>query len=118
MVEDEPAVREFAAEVLREYGYNVLLAENAIEALPVIESGQRIDLLFTDVVLTGPLNGRQLADEFSARRPQVPVLFTTGYTRNAIVHNGRLTKVSPSWQTLQRGRPRPPGAQDAGRDVR
>ncbi len=90
VVEDEPAVREFAAEVLREYGYNVLLAENAIEALPVIESGQRIDLLFTDVVLTGPLNGRQLADEFSARRPQVPVLFTTGYTRNAIIHNGRL----------------------------
>ena len=90
VVEDEPAVREFAAEVLREYGYNVILAENATEALPVIESEQRIDLLFTDVVLTGPMNGRQLADAFAARRAQVPVLFTTGYTRNAIIHNGRL----------------------------
>ena len=90
VVEDEPAVREFAAEVLREYGYNVLLAENAIEALPVIVSEQRIDLLFTDVVLTGPMNGRQLADAFAIHRAQVPVLFTTGYTRNAIIHNGRL----------------------------
>jgi PAS domain S-box-containing protein len=90
VVEDEPAVREFAAEVLREYGYNVLLAENALEALPVIEADARIDLLFTDVVLTGPMNGRQLAAEFATRRGAVPVLFTTGYTRNAIIHNGRL----------------------------
>ena len=90
VVEDEPAVREFAAEVLRDYGYNVILAENAAEALPVIEAGQRIDLLFTDVVLTGPMNGRELAERFAAQRGQVPVLFTTGYTRNAIIHNGRL----------------------------
>ena len=90
VVEDEPAVREFAAEVLRDYGYAVILAENAIEALPVIEAAQRIDLLFTDVVLTGPMNGRELAERFSALRGQVPVLFTTGYTRNAIIHNGRL----------------------------
>jgi PAS domain S-box-containing protein len=90
VVEDEPAVREFAAEVLREYGYNVLLAENALEAMPVIETDVRIDLLFTDVVLTGPMNGRQLAAEFAMRRGPVPVLFTTGYTRNAIIHNGRL----------------------------
>jgi len=90
IVEDEPAVREFAAEVLREFGYNVLLAENAVEALPIIDAGHRIDLLFTDVVLTGPMNGRQLAEEFSARRAGTPVLFTTGYTRNAIIHNGKL----------------------------
>jgi PAS domain S-box-containing protein len=90
VVEDEPAVREFAAEVLREFGYNVLLAENALEALPIIVSPQRIDLLFTDVVLTGPMNGRQLAEQFSAHRSQTPILFTTGYTRNAIIHNGKL----------------------------
>jgi PAS domain S-box-containing protein len=90
VVEDEPAVREFAAEVLREYGYKVILAENALEALPIIQTEQRIDLLFTDIVLTGPMNGRQLAEEFSSSRGDVPVLFTTGYTRNAIIHNGRL----------------------------
>jgi PAS domain S-box-containing protein len=90
VVEDEPAVRDFTAEVLREYGYSVILAENAEGALPVIESDQRVDLLFTDVVLTGPMNGRQLAEEFTARRGTAPVLFTTGYTRNAIIHNGRL----------------------------
>jgi PAS domain S-box-containing protein len=90
VVEDEPAVRDFTAEVLREYGYNVILAENAEAALPTIESPQRIDLLFTDVVLTGPMNGRQLAETFVTQRANVPVLFTTGYTRNAIIHNGRL----------------------------
>jgi PAS domain S-box-containing protein len=94
VVEDEPAVREFAAEVLREYGYKVILAENALEALPIIETEQRIDLLFTDAVLTGPMNGRQLAEAFSARRAPTPILFTTGYTRNAIIHNGLLEGIA------------------------
>jgi PAS domain S-box-containing protein len=90
VVEDEADVRNFTIEVLREFGYQVIGTENATTALPVIASNQRIDLMFTDIVLTGHLNGRQIADILLRQRPGTPVLFTTGYTRNAIIHNGRL----------------------------
>ena len=60
------------------------------EALRIVENGARIDLLFTDVVLPGGMNGRQLSQKILAERPTLPVLFTTGYTPNAIVHHGRL----------------------------
>jgi PAS domain S-box-containing protein len=90
VVEDEPDLRTYATEALRDLGYRVLEAGDAREALEVFEQHPEIELLFTDVVLTGGMNGRALSDEVSRRRPGLPVLFTTGYTSNAIVHHGRL----------------------------
>ena len=90
VVEDDQALRSYAVEILGDLGYGVLAAPNAAAALEIIERGQDIDLLFTDVVMPGGMNGRQLADEARRRRPALKVLFTTGYTRNAIVHHGRL----------------------------
>ena len=90
VVEDDDALRVYAVEVLNELGYGVLAAHNAAAALDILDRGQPVDLLFTDVVMPGGMNGRQLADEALRRRPGLKVLFTTGYTRNAIVHHGRL----------------------------
>jgi CheY-like chemotaxis protein len=89
VVEDHDGLREYSAGVLRELGYNVLEAANAEAGLRLLEDKPDVDLLFTDVVLPG-LNGRQLADQALKIVPQLKVLFTTGYTRNAIVHDGRL----------------------------
>jgi signal transduction histidine kinase len=90
VVEDEPALRTYAAEALRDLGYRILEAADGREALAIVEQHREIALLFTDVVLTGGMNGRALADEVTRRRPELPVLYTTGYTQNAIVHHGRL----------------------------
>jgi signal transduction histidine kinase/CheY-like chemotaxis protein len=90
VVEDNEGVREYACSVLQELGYIVREAADGGEALAIVESGARIDLLFTDVVLPGGMSGRQLSDSVVEMRPGLPVLFTTGYTRNAIVHHGRL----------------------------
>jgi signal transduction histidine kinase/CheY-like chemotaxis protein len=90
VVEDNAGVRQYAAQILSELGYSVYEASTAAAALALIRSKHRIDLLFTDVVLPGGTNGRELADRVRERAPAMPVLFTTGYTRNAIVHNGRL----------------------------
>jgi PAS domain S-box-containing protein len=90
VVEDEENVRNFSVEVLEDSGYHVLAAENAAAALKFLDTPVAVDMLFTDVVLTGTMNGRLLADEFARRRPGAAVLFTTGYTRNAIIHHGRL----------------------------
>ncbi|HEX5454186.1 MAG TPA: ATP-binding protein [Stellaceae bacterium] len=90
VVEDEPDVRGFVVEMLRELGYAILAAEDGQAALRVLKTRDDIRLLFTDVGLPGGLNGRQLADEAKRRRPDIKVLFTTGYARNAIVHQGRL----------------------------
>ena len=90
VVEDNDGVREYAYAALGELGYKVHQARDAAEALTLVESGTRIDLVFTDVVLPGGVSGRQLVDSIRQSRPDVPVLFTTGYTRNAIVHHGRL----------------------------
>ncbi|GEO17102.1 hypothetical protein MAE02_47980 [Microvirga aerophila] len=90
VVEDEPDLRTYTIEALRDLGYRVLEAGDAREALEIFEQHPEIELLFTDVVLTGGMNGRALSDEVSRRRPGLPVLFTTGYTSNAIVHHGRL----------------------------
>jgi CheY-like chemotaxis protein len=68
----------------------VLEAPNGWTALEVLDRNPEIELLFSDVVMPGGLNGRQLADEAVRRRPGLKILFTTGYTRNAIVHHGRL----------------------------
>ena len=90
VVEDDDALRLYTVETLAELGYRVLPATNGAAALEILDSGNDIDLLFTDVVMPGGINGRQLADEAVRRRPGLKVLFTTGYTRNAIVHHGRL----------------------------
>ena len=90
LVEDDPEVRKFASEALREQGYTVQVAPDALSGLAVLESDPKIVMLFTDVVLPGGMNGRQLADEARRRRPDLKVLFATGYTRNAIIHQGRL----------------------------
>ena len=89
VVEDNDPVRAFSVMSLTDLGYKVLEARNAEEAFQVLEGNQRIDLLFTDVVLPGE-TGRALADRALELRPGLSVLFTTGYARNAIVHHGRL----------------------------
>lgn len=89
VVEDDARVRAVSADALRELGYTVIEAADAMEALNVIAAGQKISLLFTDVVMPG-LSGRDLVDRLRESGVRVPVLYTTGYTRNAIVHNGVL----------------------------
>ena len=90
VVEDDRDVRAYLVELLRDLNYRVLSAHDAVAAFGMIEtSDMRIDLLLTDVVLPG-MNGRQLAEQAKNRRPNLKVLFTTGYSRNAIVHQGRL----------------------------
>ncbi|MGG5890460.1 ATP-binding protein [Falsiroseomonas sp. HC035] len=90
VVEDESMVRDFAVTALEEAGYRVLAAADGPAALALLEAHPEVSLLFTDVVLAGPMNGREVAAAALARRPLLPVLFTTGYTRNAIIHQGRL----------------------------
>ena len=82
-------MRVYAKGVLEEFGYRVLEAADAKQALGIVAGRPRIDVLFTDVVLPG-LTGRVLAQQIKEIYPELPVLFTTGYTRNAIVHQGRL----------------------------
>jgi CheY-like chemotaxis protein len=89
VVEDNDDVRAYSVMVLAELGYRVLEAVDADQALAIVASDQHIDLLFTDVVLPGK-SGRELADNARGIRPGLRVLFTTGYSRNAIVHHGRL----------------------------
>jgi PAS domain S-box-containing protein len=90
VVEDDADVRAYSTEILRELGYDVVEAAEGDTALALIATQPQIKLLFTDVGLPGPFNGRQLADEARTRRADLKVLFTTGYARNAIVHQGRL----------------------------
>jgi len=89
VVEDEPEVRAHAVTMLRELGYGVVEAMDGKSALEIFDATPDIAMLFTDVGLPG-MNGRELADEARRRRPGLRVLFTTGYARDAIVHNGRL----------------------------
>jgi CheY-like chemotaxis protein len=89
VVEDNDDVRAYSVDVIKGLGFKVLEAANADDAMQVIEKAPRIDLLFTDVVLPGK-NGRLLAEEARAKRPGLNVLYTTGYSRNAIIHQGRL----------------------------
>jgi PAS domain S-box-containing protein len=90
IVEDDPDVREFTIDVTRELGYGVIAAPNGARALEILDEHAELRLLFTDVGLPGAMNGRQLADEAVRRRPDIKVLFTTAYARDAIVHDGRL----------------------------
>jgi CheY-like chemotaxis protein len=90
VVEDDPLVRNYVIAQIQSLGYTTLSARNAAEALAVLDNVPDIDLLFTDIIMPGAMNGRQLADTAVARKPSLKVLYTSGYTENAIVHHGRL----------------------------
>jgi len=90
VVEDDEAVRSAVVDMLGELGYTVLKAENAEQALAILSSGAAIDLLFTDVVMPGPISTREMARRAQELHPQMRILYTSGYTQNAIVHNGKL----------------------------
>jgi signal transduction histidine kinase/CheY-like chemotaxis protein len=91
VVEDEAAVREIACAILRDLGYRVLEASDGDEGLRVFGAyAADIDLLLTDVILPGEIRGRELSDRIRAIRPEVKVVFMSGYTENSIVHHGRL----------------------------
>ena len=90
VVEDDEDVRATVVEMLSDLGYRVLRAKDAQSALAIVESGMPVDLLFTDVVMPGTLRSPELAWKARARLPGIAVLFTSGYTDNAIVHSGRL----------------------------
>jgi PAS domain S-box-containing protein len=92
VVEDNELLLSSVAAMLRDQGYRVLTAANGATALQVLGSEPEVHLLFTDVGLPGGLNGRQLGDEVKRLRPDLKILFTTGYTRNAIIHQGRLDR--------------------------
>jgi PAS domain S-box-containing protein len=90
VVEDDLMVRTYVIAQLASLNYKTLSAANGAEALAIVDSGAQFDLLFTDVVMPGKMNGRELADEIAKRRPSLKVLFTSGYTQDAMVHHGRL----------------------------
>ena len=90
VVEDDRLVREYVLTQLHSLGYVTLDAANAAEALAIVEANHKFDLLFTDVIMPGAMNGRQLANEMQKSKPALKVLFTSGYTENAIIHHGRL----------------------------
>ena len=90
LVEDEEAVRDLLLEQLRSLGYDVVSARNAENALALLAKMPAIDLLLTDVVMPGRLNGKGLADEVERQRPRTPVVFMSGYAESALLHDGRM----------------------------
>jgi len=90
VVEDDPIVRGAVTTQLTSLGYNVIIATNAAEALALIDNCVAFDLLFTDLVMPGTMNGDQLAKEAAKRRSPLKVLFTSGYTESSVIHHGRL----------------------------
>jgi CheY-like chemotaxis protein len=90
VVDDDATVRMLVSEVLTENFYHILEAVDGRSAMKLLESDRRIDLLITDVGLPGGMNGRQIADAARTLRPQLKVLFITGYAENAVIKNGHL----------------------------
>ncbi|SEN75270.1 PAS domain S-box protein [Bradyrhizobium sp. OK095] len=90
VVEDDRLVRDYVLAQLHSLGYVTLQAANAAEAVAIVATGKPFDLLFTDVIMPGKMNGRQLADALMKTRPDLRVVYTSGYTENAIIHHGRL----------------------------
>ena len=103
LVEDEPAVRTVTSTALSSQGYRVLEATNGLEALQVSEdhAGEKISLLFTDVIMP-TMGGKELAEQICERRPDIKVLFTSGYDNDAIAHHGLL---EPGLEFLQKPAP-------------
>jgi len=92
VIEDDDDVRTYSVDILRELGYRVLESHDGPSALRLLERQPRVDLLFSDVVLPGGMTGAQVAAQAKILRPELKILFTTGYARNAIIHHGRLDK--------------------------
>jgi PAS domain S-box-containing protein len=90
VVEDDRLVRDYVLTQLHSLGYATLSAANADGALDIVRSNTAFDLLFTDIIMPGSMNGRQLADTILQEQPDLKVLFTSGYTEDAIIHHGRL----------------------------
>ncbi|HJU12613.1 MAG TPA: ATP-binding protein, partial [Candidatus Binataceae bacterium] len=90
VVEDDAMVRKSVTTQLASLGYRTLTASNGAEALAIADKGGPFDLLFTDLIMPGTMNGSDLANEMLKRRPQLKILFTSGYTQRALVHHGRL----------------------------
>jgi CheY-like chemotaxis protein len=90
IVEDDVLVRKYVVTQVQGLGYRTLAAGDASEALAILDAGEHIDLLLTDVIMPGPINGHQLAVETLHRRPSLKVLFTSGYSENALVRDGYL----------------------------
>ncbi|MGY4569337.1 signal transduction histidine kinase/CheY-like chemotaxis protein [Bradyrhizobium sp. USDA 3256] len=90
VVEDDPLVRNYVSAQLEQLGYRTMVTANGPEALAAVDKGFVCDVLFTDVIMSGGMNGRQVADAVIAKLPSVRVLFTSGYTEDAIIHHGRL----------------------------
>lgn len=92
VVDDEPLVRMVAVQILEELGYAVLEADDGPSAMRVMQANADIDLLVTDVGLPNGMNGRQLADAARVARPDLKVLFITGYAENAVLNHGHLER--------------------------
>jgi CheY-like chemotaxis protein len=90
LVEDDDLVRVHAMQLLESLGYVVVAASNGPEALELLRKDIPCDLLFTDVIMPGGMTGPKLAEAAHALRPGLPVLYTSGYTENAIIHHGRV----------------------------
>jgi PAS domain S-box-containing protein len=90
VAEDDDGVRATVVAQLSELGYSVLAAANGEAALALLVDAERVDLLFTDIVMPGACNGRVLAEQAQQLRPGLPVVFTSGYTEDALIHDGRL----------------------------
>lgn len=97
VVDDEPTVRLLVVDALEDAGFGCLEASDGAAGLNILQSGARIDLLITDVGLPGGINGRQLADAARALRPDLKVLFITGYAENAVLNHGH---VAPGMEVL------------------
>ncbi|MBP1807608.1 PAS domain S-box-containing protein [Rubellimicrobium aerolatum] len=111
VIDDEPVVRMLVVDVLEELGYAAQEASDGAEGLKVLQSKARVDLLITDVGLPGGLNGRQVADAARALRPELKVLFITGYAENAVLNNGHL---EPGMQVVTK----PFAVEDLARRIR
>jgi CheY-like chemotaxis protein len=111
VVEDDLLVRSYVLTHLAALGYTAHPAATAAEALALVYDGLQFDLLFTDVMLSGRMNGPQLADELRKYKPDLKVLLTSGYTENAMQHHGRL---DPAMQLL----PKPYRRADLARMLR
>jgi CheY-like chemotaxis protein len=90
VVEDDAVVRGFVMSQLQALGYRTIAAHDARSALALVQRGEPFDLLFTDVVMPGGMSGRELADAVARHRPGIPVLYTSGYTEDAVLHQSRL----------------------------
>jgi len=111
LVEDNELVREYVTAQVEALGYQVTAACNGAEALGLLQEGTPFDLLFTDVILPGGMTGRELADQAHELLPDLPVLFTSGYSENAVIHHGRL---EPGVQLLHK----PHSRQELARRIR